>query len=410
MISRLFANSPHATVDRVGASKVSAHLRVALLCTGWVWAGCKSDINIISKAPSQEEEEVVAEDFGGDWGQWLSMGVLPDGRPVAAFYDATDGALGFAIATLAADGTVAWSYEQADGYADAGGLDTGDRGKYVDLVVAANGDIWLAYQDLANENLRYARRYYLSGEWENGVADDNSNPSSASGMFASIALDAAGNPVVAHYDGGLGELRVAHWNGSGFDGEVVDEGTAPDVVEGEDPVEANVGLFPSLQIVDGTEYIAYHDQANGDLLLATGSAGAYALSTIASEGNVGAWPDLVIDSGTMYISFHDVGNQDLVFASGTGASWSFEVVDDGEYVGADSDLLLSGGTARIAYFDGHNNDFKLATQVGDSWSIETRTGAETASGFFNELIETGDRIYGGCYDYTNRSVWFSALN
>ena len=293
MISRFFANCPDALVGRVGIPKASTSLRVALLCTGWVWAGCKSDINIISKAPSQEEEEVVPEEFGGDWGQWLSMGVLPDGRPVAAFYDATDGALGFAIATLAADGTVAWSYEQADGYADAGGLDTGDRGKYVDMVVAANGDIWLAYQDLGNENLRYARRYYLSGEWENGVADDNSNPSSQSGMFASIALDASGNPVVAHYDGGLGELRVAHWNGSGFDGEVVDEGTAPDVAEGE-PGRSQCRPVSSLQIVDGIEYIAYHDQANGDLLLATGSTGAYTLSTIASEGGMGAWPDLVM--------------------------------------------------------------------------------------------------------------------
>ena len=117
---------------------------------------------------------------------------------------------------------------------------------------------------------------------------------------------------------------------------------------------------------------------------------------------MGAWPDLEIDSGTMYISFHDVGNQDLVFASGTGLPGR-SVVDDGEYVGADSDLL-SGGTAHRV-FRRRNNDFKLATQVGDHWSIETRTGAETGSGFFNELIEMGGRVYGGCYDYTNCTVW-----
>ncbi|HCH65691.1 MAG TPA: hypothetical protein DFR83_23005 [Deltaproteobacteria bacterium] len=404
------AFSTGSRAGRGGTLPVRASLRLVCIVSGWALAGCKSDINIIGKAPAQEEEEVVSEAFEGDWGQWLSMGVLPDGRPVAAFYDATDGALGFAIATIGEDGTVAWSYEQADGYADAGGLDTGDRGKYVDMVVAASGDIWLAYQDVGNENLRYARRYYLSGEWESGVADSNSNPASASGMFASIALDGSGIPVIAHHDGGLGELRVAHWEGTGFQGEVVDEGSAPEVVDEEEPVEANVGLFPSLQIVDGIEYIAYHDQANGDLLFASGTAGAYTLSEVATEGNVGAWPDLVIESGTMHIAFHDVGNQDLMFATGTVGSWSFEVVDDGEYVGADSDLLFTGGTARIAYYDGHNNDLKLATRVGDSWSLETRAGAETASGFFNELVETGGRIYGGCYDYTNRSVWFSALN
>jgi hypothetical protein len=378
--------------------------------SGFAVAGCSSDINIIAKAPTEEEEEVVVDEFPNDWGQWLSMGVLPDGRPVAAFYDATAGALGFAIATIASDGTVSWAYEEPDGYADAGGLDSGDRGKYVDMAIAPNGDVWLAYQDLGAENLRYARRFYLSGLWENGFADENSNPTSASGMFASIALDASGNPVVAHHDGGLGELRVARWNGSGFDGAVIDEGTAPEAAEGEDPIEANVGLFPSIQIVNGTEYIAYHDQPNGDLLLASGSGGTYTIETVAAEGEVGAWPDLVVEDGTIYIAYHDVGNQDLVLASGTVGSWSFEVVDDGEYVGADSDLLFSAGSPRIAYFDGHNNDLKVAARVGDGWSIETRAGADSAAGFFNELVETGGRVYGGCYDYTNQKVWFSALN
>jgi len=372
--------------------------------------GCRSDINIVGKAPVEEEEEVVVEEFTNDWGQWLSMATLPDGRPVAAFYDATKGALGFAIATINADGTVTWTYEQPDGYPDAGGLDSGDRGKYVDMVVASNGDVWLAYRDLNQENLRYARRYYLSGQWENGLADADSNPSSSSGMFASIALDGSENPVIAHYDAGLGNLRMVHWSNGGFTGEVADEGTAPEVAEGEDPIDADVGLFPSLQIVNGVEYVAYYDKANGDLLLASGGSGAYSFDTIASEGDVGAWPDLVIDNGDMHIAFHDVGNQDLLYTVGEPGNWDIEVVDDGEYVGADSDLLISGGSPRIAYFDGHNNDMKLATRVGDDWSIETKAGSDGALGFFNELIETGGRVYAGCYDYTQRTVWFSALN
>ena len=372
--------------------------------------GCRSDINIVGKAPEEEEEVVEEVPFTNDWGQWLSMDVLPDGRPVAAFYDATEGAVGFAIASLEADGTVKWSYEEPDGYPDAGGLDPGDRGKYVDMAVASNGDVWLAYYDLKQENLRYARRFYLSGLWENGLADSDGNPSSVSGLFPSIALDGSGNPVIAHHDSGLGTLRIAHWNGTAFDAEVLDEGTAPSVGEEEEPVEASVGAFASLQIVNGTEYVAYYDQANGDLLLATGTSGAYSTEVVASEGNVGAWPDLVIHDGTLHIAYHDVGNQDLVYASGEPGRFEFEVVDDGEYVGADSDLLVSGGSVRIAYFDGHNNDMKLATRVGDGWSVETTAGDSGALGYFNELIEAGGQIYGGCYDYTQRTVWFSALN
>ena len=67
------------------------------------------------------------------------------------------------------------------------------------------------YQDLGNENLRYARRYYLSGEWENGVADDNSTHQPV-GDVCVDRLDASGNPVVTTMVGC--ELRVAHWNGS----------------------------------------------------------------------------------------------------------------------------------------------------------------------------------------------------
>jgi hypothetical protein len=384
--------------------------RLGILAVAMGMVGCRSDINIVSKGPTEEESQVVVEEFSHDWGQWLSMGVLPDGRPVAAFYDATMGAVGFAIATLNADGTVSWAYEEPDGYPDSGGLDPGNRGKYVDMAVAPNGDVWLAYQDINNEVLRYARRYYLSGVWETGAADSDSNPSSSSGLFASVAIDGSGNPVVAHYDGGLGNLRVAHWNGSGFVGEVVDEGDAPEVAEGEDPIDADVGQFPSIQIVNGVEYIAYYDKANGDLLLASGGAGAYSFETIASDGDVGAWPDLLVHDGDLHISFHDVGNQDLLYTVGAPGSWDTRVVDDGEYVGADSELIVTSSGVRIAYFDGHNNDMMVATQVGDDWTVERRAGEDTAMGFFNELIETGGRVYVGCYDYTARKVWFSPLD
>jgi hypothetical protein len=373
-------------------------------------AGCRSDINIVTKQPTEEEEPEEVVEFTNDWGQWLSLDVLPDGRPVAAFYDNTEGAVGFAIATIDSDGTVSWSYEQPDGYPDSGGLDPGNRGKYVDMAIAPNGDVWLAYQDLQNENLRYARRYYLSGLWENGVADSGSGPDTASGLFASISLDGAGNPVVAHHDEGTGELRIAHWQGTAFSGVVLDAGEAPAVAEGEEPIAADVGEFPSVQIVNGVEYVAYYDKANGNLMMARGSAGAYTLEVVLEEGNVGAWVDLVVDNGTMHMAFHDVGNQHLLYAEGEPGNFSIETVDDDKYVGADTDVLLVSGSPRIAYFDGHNNDMKLATRVGDGWDLTRVAGDSSAMGFFNELIEVSGRVYAGCYDYTARTVWFSVLN
>jgi len=387
-----------------------AGLRLVAVAGLLACSGCRSETNIVTKQPTEEEETVEVVQFTNDWGQWLSLDVLPDGRPVAAFYDNTEGAVGFAIATIDADGSVTWAYEEPDGYPDSGGLDPGDRGKYVDMVIAPNGDVWLAYQDIQNENLRFARRYFLSGLWENGVADGGSGPETASGYFASIALDGSGNPVAAHHDQGTGELRVAHWQGTAFSGSVLDAGTAPEVEEGADPIVADVGEFPSLEIVNGVEYIAYYDKANGDLKMARGSAGAYTTEVVYDEGDVGAWVDLAIDNGTMHLAFHDVGNQNLLYASGEPGGFRIEVVDDDKYVGADTDVLMVQGSPRIAYFDGHNNDMKVATRVGDGWDLASVAGDTTAMGFFNELIEVGGQVYAGCYDYTDRTVWFSVLN
>lgn len=371
--------------------------------------GCRSDTNLVTKQPTEEEEEVVVEPFSNDWGQWLAMDVLPDGRPVAAFYDATEGGVGFAIATIASDGSVTWSYEEPDGYPDAGGFDAGDRGKYVAMAVAPSGDVWLAYLDVANDNLRYARRYYLSGNWENGLADAGSGPGTASGYFPSIAIDQANNPVIAHYDQGNGELRVARWAGAAFTGEVVDSGVAPEVADGEEPVDADVGAFSSIGIVNGVEYITYYDAANGDLMLATGASGGYAIERVDTEGDVGAWTNLAISDGTLHIAYHDKTEQDLMYASGTPGNFDIEVVDDAKYVGADTDILLVGGSPRIAYFDGYWNDMKVAVKAGEGWAAETVAGDSGPLGFHNELITVGDRVYAGCYDYAAHSVWFSAL-
>ena len=95
--------------------------------------GCKSDVNVASTF------EDTGEPFLADWGSWLSMDVMPDGSPAIAYYDATDGGLGFAIASIEDDGSVSWEREQVDGFLNADNLDTGDRGKYASMKIAADG-------------------------------------------------------------------------------------------------------------------------------------------------------------------------------------------------------------------------------------------------------------------------------
>jgi hypothetical protein len=392
-------------------SPAARPLIVGLLLFG---SACRSDTNIVAKAPEVEEEtpeevEAVTEPFTADWGQWLSLGVMPSGTPAAAYYNATDGAAGFALGTMAADGSVSWAHEKPDGYAIGEGADPGDVGDHMSMAIAADGTVWLAYRDRQNQFLRYAQRD-SRGFWTTGAADRLDGSGVDGGLLTSIAIDASGNPVIAHYDRGSGHLRVARWTGTAFEASIVDEGTAPEAVEGEEAVAANTGLFPDIEIVNGVEYIAYYDKANGDLKLATGTGGTYSVETVASEGDVGQWPDMVIDDGTIHIAWHDITNNDLVYTSGEPGSWTHELVDGGDFVGADAALSVNGSAIQVVYFDGFHNDMKRAVATGDGWTTETVTGDQGALGFHNELITVGGARFAGCYDYTNRTLWFDQLD
>ncbi|MDP6931572.1 MAG: hypothetical protein QGG40_01590 [Myxococcota bacterium] len=356
------------------------------------------------------QQDTVDDEFTNDWGNWLSMDLMPDGSPALAYYDRTRGALGFALGALGDDG-VSWSHEEVDGYPDDDGLDTGDRGTYASMAVASDGTVWIAYYDVNLKHLRYAVRD-TDGVWTTGTADVGDGASPDAGKFASLTLDADENPVIAHYDVGKARLRIARWNGSGFTGEVVDEGEdhAPDSGEEGEEATADVGSFAELQIVDGTEYIAYYDAAHGALKLAHGSTGSYEIEIIDDEGDVGQWPDLWIDGGTMHLAYHDVENQDLRLAIGTPGSWTLTSVDDGDLVGADAEVFALNGSPAIAYFDGANNDLLVAELDGGSWVSSTLAGDDAALGYHTEIAQDGDTTYIACYDYTQRDVWFQVLD
>lgn len=356
-----------------------------------------------------------------DRGQWLSMASLPDGDPVLAFYNRTKGGLEVATGDLSSD-PVHWCYEQVDGFADESGMDTGNRGSYASVAVDPSGTVWVAYQDSTNRNLRYARRVtslklgttpgqeLLETTWETGLADTGGGATPDAGSYASLAIDPNGNPVVAHYDKGKGELRVAHWNGTGFTGESVDAGSDATADDGS-TLAADVGSFSQL-LIDGTgtEYIAYYDAAWGALKLAVGTTGAYTTSTVDDSGNVGQWPSLWLDGDTLHIAYHDVGNQDLKHAWGKAGSFTTETVDSGEYAGADSEIFAYGSNAGILYFSGQDNDLKLATWDGSAWKSTTLAGDGAAVGFHNEVTEIGGKHYAASYDYTHRNIWFSAID
>ena len=388
-------------------TSLSSRVVLGLMALGMTGCrGCQSDTNLIDQDP----EDSAPPAFTNDFGQWLSMAAMPDGSPAITYYDATAGAVGFAIASIGDDGTVTWAREEVDGYINEDGLDSGDRGKYTSLAIAADGTAWVTYQDVGLGTLRYAQRDPQTGVWTSNVADIGGGSSSDAGYFSSLALDGSGSPVVVHYDKKQGNLRIARWIGASFTGEVLATGEPYDPGDGTEIIDPNVGEFAQIVISGGIEYVAYYDRAWGDLRLSWGTPGAHTIETIDSTGDVGQWPDLAIADGSIYVSYHDVTSQDLRLAVGEPGRWTVETVDDGPYVGADTALFFEGGAPSVAYFDGRNNDMKLAWQSGGAWNLDTVAGSEGALGFHNEVIVTSQGTFAACYDYTNRTLWFSAID
>jgi hypothetical protein len=374
--------------------------RLAFLVVAMV--GCKPEYTITPLTSDTPPEDA-------DYGQWLQMGTAPDGAPVIAYYDVTEDALGFGVGSKGADGAWSWTREEVDGYPDSVGIDTGDRGKYASMAVGSDGHVWIAYQDVANKNLRVAHR--VGGIWQTELADGGTGPTPEAGRWASLALDADNQPVVAHYDAGARVLRVARKKDGAWSAITAHEGVDYDDADGVHR-DADVGAYAALAIQGSTEYIAFYDTAYQRLDLLEGFDGSYTLSTVWDQGNVGQWPSIWTDGDTLVIAFNDVSNGDLMVATRQGGG-QFQVqrADAGDWVGADTEVFIRDGSLNVLYFDGYNNDMLHAVQAGDgSWSRAVLGAEGRAMGFFNEATRTGDGTWlAGSYDYTNRKLVFQEL-
>ena len=347
------------------------------------------------------------------------MGTLADGSPVASYFDRGEDGLGVAFGTIDGD-AVTWRYEEVEGFQDASGLDSGNLGTHTSLVVAPGNVIWVVYYDIGNASLRYARRHNTvtgnmepAGSWTTGVADVGGGAHPDAGQWASMALDPDGRPVVAHYDAGDQELRVTRWDGAAWGAQVVIQGEEYTLGDTGGPSKpADVGKFADLAITkDGTEYIAYYDDAWSRLLLAVGGAEGFEQYVVDETADVGLWPSLLVDSsGVVHIAYHDLDNQDLKYATGTPGSFVVTTVDDGELMGADTEIFVNGDLLSILYFDGMNNDLMQATLAGSAWTTATLAGDDGIGlGYHNEVIVSSGTYYAGCYNYSDRSIWLGAI-
>jgi len=252
-------------------------------------------------------------------------------------------------------------------------VDSGPRvGSHVSVAIDDNGTTYISYYDSDNKNLKMAKYVGMGGncgpdnDWSCETVDDSSVDV---GEYSSIAIDPTTNlPVIAYWDNDDNELMLATAWGGGWE-----------IMTLAGPM---AGSYASLKIDStGAAHIAYYRHGGVGLRYARyvgGGAGNcgegnYQCDTIDGGNGVGYYPSLALDnSGQPRIAYYNTNYDDLWYAQpdiagncGTGNSWNCYQVSTAGDVGQYASLDVDDSDiSHLAYYDATNGKLMYAVYVG----------------------------------------------
>ncbi|MBD3285210.1 hypothetical protein GF359_10835, partial [candidate division WOR-3 bacterium] len=264
--------------------------------------------------------------------------------------------------------------------------------------------------------------------WQIEVVDSNVN----SGMYASLGIDSKSLPHISYLYtlGGSpemtpfampqvdGELRYAHYNGTNWTTEVVDDNNG----------DGEVGMFCGLAISPQTDrpHIAYYDEYNGHLKWARLNANGSWTIGIPDPNptdDVGLGSSIVVDgANNAHIAYYNVDSMLVLYTTPDGGGgWLIDTIDYSGPVTPYSSTSIDlddMGNPHVAYYV--ENDtigtvfLKHAKLITGTWIIDTVEYREGDTLGIWPDIEIGPASnnlpYISYYDFTNQYMKYARYN
>jgi len=181
------------------------------------------------------------------------------------------------------------------------------------------------------------------------------------GYGSSLKLDSNGNPHISYFDSECDSVKYAHWDGTGWIIESIDE--------------AFWALTSLALDSDDYGFISYQNVNGDDLNYAWFDGVNWHIGLVDSAGDVGSTSSLALDTeGYPHVSYRDDTDTALLYAYMDSRGWNYEVVDEDGNVGMANSLALDGDVnPHISYRSNNDSDqYSLCyAYKGESgWELE----------------------------------------